>query len=285
VPQILKKFREAVLEAAVSGRLTEEWRENNQIPHAWATTDIQSVSRVGTGSTPLRSHSNYYSESGTPWITSAATSQRIVTAAEEYVTDAAIKAHRLTLYPVGTLLVAMYGEGKTRGQVTELGIDATINQACAAVVVDESIAVKGFIKLALQANYFEMRALAEGGNQPNLNLSKIKEFPLSLPSIPEQNEAVRRVDALFEVAAALQRRYGETVAQVENLTPSVLAKAFRGELVPQDPNDEPAGAMLERIRGSSTGNILSASSGKCREKISKQRAKIESEKRLRTMSG
>ena len=248
VPQILRKFREAVLQAAVSGRLTEEWRKDNQIAYAWVVTEIQSVSRVGTGSTPLRSHSNYYSESGTPWITSAATSQRIVMAAEKYVTDAAIKAHRLTLYPVGTLLVAMYGEGKTRGQVTELGIDATINQACAAVVVDESIAVRGFVKLALQANYVEMRALAEGGNQPNLNLSKIKEFPLSLPSIPEQNEVVRRVDALFEVADSLQRRHGETIAQGEKLTPSVLAKAFRGELVPQDPNDEPAGEMLERIK-------------------------------------
>jgi len=145
-------------------------------------------------------------------------------------------------------LVAMYGEGKTRGQVTELAIEATINQACAAVVVDETKARKGFLKLALQANYLKMRELAEGGNQPNLNLSKIKAFPLPLPSLAEQEEVVRRVETLFAFAERLQRRYEATSAQVEQLTPSVLAKAFRGELVPQDPNDEPAEALLERIR-------------------------------------
>ncbi len=141
----------------------------------------------------------------------------------------------------------MYGEGKTRGQVTELGIPATINQACAAVVVDESKASRAYVKLALQANYFEMRELAEGGNQPNLNLSKVKEFPLSLPDLVEQTEIVRRVGTLFAFADRLEARYAAAHAQVDKLTPSLLAKAFRGELVPQDPNDEPASVLLERI--------------------------------------
>jgi type I restriction enzyme S subunit len=250
VPQILKRFREAVLEAAVSGRLTEEWRNANEIRDERVATDIQSISRVGTGSTPLRSHSHFYSANGTAWITSAATSQPLVSHAEEFVTEAAIKAHRLKVFPAGTLLVAMYGEGKTRGQVTELAIEATINQACAAIVVDESKATKGFIKLVLKANYMQMRALAEGGNQPNLNLSKIKAFPLQLPPVEEQREVVRCVAELFCLADKLNRRYGDTVSRIENLTPSVLAKAFRGELVPQDPNDEPAGEMLKRVRKS-----------------------------------
>jgi type I restriction enzyme, S subunit len=247
VPRILKKFREAVLEAAVSGRLTEEWREVNGILIEPISTDIQSIARVGTGSTPLRSHSDFYSATGTPWITSAATSQEVVSQSMEFVTDAAIKAHHLKVFPIGTLLVAMYGEGKTRGQVAELGIEATINQACAAIVVDESKATKGFIKLILQANYTKMRALAEGGNQPNLNLSKIKAFPLQLPTIDEQREVARRVDKLFGIADILNCRYGVSAARVGKLTPSVLAKAFRGELVPQDSNDEPAGELLERL--------------------------------------
>jgi type I restriction enzyme S subunit len=168
-------------------------------------------------------------------------------AAEEFVTDAAIAAHHLRVYPVGTLLVAMYGEGKTRGQVTELGIAATINQACAAIVVDEDRAQNAFVKLALQANYMEMRDLAEGGNQPNLNLSKIKEFPLRLPSIDEQAEIVNRVGSLFAYADRVLARYSAARDQIERVTPALLAKAFRGELVPQDPHDEPASVLLERI--------------------------------------
>jgi type I restriction enzyme S subunit len=81
-----------------------------------------------------------------------------------------------------------------------------------------------------------------------VNLSKIKEFPLSLPDITEQTEIVRRVEALFACADRLEARYTTARAQVEKLPPATLAKAFRGELVPQDPNDEPASVLLERIK-------------------------------------
>lgn len=247
VPIILKRFRQSVLAAATSGKLTEDWRTEHTVDD-WQQVDVQTVAQVGTGSTPLRSNPAYFASAGIPWITSAATSQSLVTTANEFVTPEGIVAHRLKTYPVGTLLVAMYGEGKTRGQVTELGIPATINQACAAVVVDEAKANRAYVKLALQANYFEMRELAEGGNQPNLNLSKIKEFPLSLPGLTEQTEIVRRVELLFAYADCLEARYATARTQVGKLTPATLAKAFRGELVPQNPNDEPAGALLERIR-------------------------------------
>jgi len=246
LPALLKRFRQSILAAATSGRLTEDWRYPKNADE-WRNTDIQSVAKVGTGSTPLRSTANFYAESGTPWVTSAATSQEVVRDAEQFVTNDAIVAHRLKTYPVGTLLVAMYGEGKTRGQVTELGIPATINQACAAVVVDETLALKAFVKFALQANYLAMRELAEGGNQPNLNLSKIKEFPLALPPLPEQAEIVHRVELLFAFADRLEARLAAARKQVGQLTPALLAKAFRGELVAQDPADEPAAELLKRL--------------------------------------
>jgi type I restriction enzyme, S subunit len=81
----------------------------------WATIDVQSLTTVGTGSTPLRANSNFYSQSGTPWVTSAATANLFISGAQEFVTQEAITAHRLKLYPIGTLIVATYGEGKTRG--------------------------------------------------------------------------------------------------------------------------------------------------------------------------
>ena len=246
IPVLLKRFRQSVLAAATSGRLTEDWRAVNVMP-PWRASDIQSVAQVATGSTPLRSNSTFYAETGTPWITSAATSQPVVIAAEQFVTDEAVAAHRLKVFPVGTLLVAMYGEGKTRGQVTELGLPATINQACAAVVVDEHMALRGYVKLVLQANYMQMRELAEGGNQPNLNLSKVKEFPLLLPPLAEQHEIVRCVETLFAFADRVEARCAAARKQAGQLTPALLAKAFRGELVPQDPADEPAAELLKRL--------------------------------------
>lgn len=175
-----------------------------------------------------------------------------MTEAKEFVTQAAISAHRLKIYPIGTILIAMYGEGKTRGQVTELGIPSAINQACAAIQVDESLILRKFVKLALQANYLQMRVLAEGGNQPNLNLSKVKEFTLPLPQFEEQTEIVRRVETLFAFADRLESRLQAARTAADRLTPALLAKAFRGELVPQDPSDEPAAELLRRLRESRT---------------------------------
>lgn len=214
----------------------------------WQTVTIDNVAEIGTGSTPLRSRSDFYAADGVPWVTSAATGQSLVTSATEFVTPAAIRAHRLKIYPKGTLLVAMYGEGKTRGQVTELGIDATINQACAAIRVNEERATPEFVRLVLEAAYERMRKLAEGGNQPNLNLSKIKTFEIALPPLEEQRQIVLRTRDLMGALESLQRRCVSIRRQADELTPAVLAKAFRGQLVPQNPAEEVAKEMLERIR-------------------------------------
>lgn len=250
VPAILKRFRQAVLSTALDGALSAEWRAAQSRDQSdWRQTTIDEVADVGTGSTPLRSNPAFFDQAGTPWVTSAATGSDYIDAAAESVTPAAIAAHRLKIYPPRTLLVAMYGEGKTRGQVSELRIHATINQACAAVRVDESKALTSYIKLALRAQYEQMRALAEGGNQPNLNLSKVKGIELRLPPKTEQVEIVRRVESLFALADAIEAKWQAAHAQVERLTPALLAKAYRGELVPQDPSDEPASALLARLRG------------------------------------
>jgi len=96
-----------------------------------------------------------------------------------------------------------------------------------------------------------------------LSISKIAKLPIRVPSAQEQTEIVRRVDDLLSLADSLERQLDEALARVENLTPSVLAKAFRGELVPQYPNDEPAGKMLERIRkGNGSAAVVAKTSGK-----------------------
>ena len=248
IPVLLKRFRQAVLERALSGHLTMAWRETAAAEiDAWKSVTLGDIADVGTGSTPLRSNASYFANSGMPWVTSAATGSPYVTGTKEYVTPVAISSHRLKVYAPGTLLVAMYGEGKTRGQVTELRIHATINQACAAVKVDESRANIAFVKLVLWSQYEQTRALAEGGNQPNLNLSKVKGIPIQLPPLREQAEIVRRIEALFKLVAYIGDGYTAAFAQVQRLPSLVLAKAFRGELVPQDPCDEPASNLLARI--------------------------------------
>ena len=107
-----------------------------------------------------------------------------------------------------------------------------------------------YIACYLQSEYSQLffREKSHGGTMDVLNLGLLRELPVLLPPVPEQNEIVRRVEALFALADKLEARYTTARAKVDKLTPALLAKAFRGELVPQDPNDEPAEQLLARIR-------------------------------------
>lgn len=89
---------------------------------------------------------------------------------------------------------------------------------------------------------------AYGAGKPGLNLDNLRELIIALPPLAEQKEIIRLVEALFKIADRIEQRYQKPRTYVDQLTQSILAKAFRGELVPQDPNDEHASVLLERIR-------------------------------------
>ncbi len=105
------------------------------------------------------------------------------------------------------------------------------------------------IEQLASGNQFSMR---------NLSQANLKAIAVRLPPSDERAEIVRRVEALFAYADRLEARYTVTSAKVEGLTPALLAKAFRGELVPQDPNDEPAAVLLERIHAARVAAIETA---------------------------
>ena len=257
IPKILKRFRQSVLAAAVSGRLTEEWRDQNSVSITdWDALTVGDVATVATGKTPSRKEPKYWKDGDMPWLTSASTGAIYTESAEQFVTKRAVDECSLKVFPPGTLLLAMYGEGKTRGQVTELRLSATCNQACAAVTADEQKILRSYLKLRLLENYEETRKAAAGGAQPNLNLNKVRVISISVPDEKEQTEIVRRVDQLFAHADRIEQQVNNALARVNNLTPSILAKAFRGELTEQWRKENPelisgensAEALLERIK-------------------------------------
>ena len=264
---MLKRFRQAVLDAACSGRLTKGWRGAPQfgeedLPATWRHTTVGELVKVATGATPLRRNSAYYDEGTIPWVTSGAVNQGIVTRADEYVTDLAIRETNAKVFPPGTLLLAMYGEGATRGKVAELGISAATNQALAAILFDEiSAPLRPFLKIALQSQYAQHREAAAGGVQPNLSLGAVRAIPVKIPPSSEQQEIVRRVDALFGLAKAVEKQLAVATARANMLTQSILGKALCGELVPteaelarQEGRDyEPASVLLARMRRESVG--------------------------------
>lgn len=267
--QLLKRTRDAILAAAVNGRLVPqdpadtpaakllaeldveqvESDTSPEIPAGWAAVRVAAIAKVGSGTTPKRDRADYWTAGQVPWVASGAVNAGTIREATEFVTETALRETSLRLWPAGTLLVAMYGEGQTRGRCAELAIEATCNQACAAIaLLPELAGYKQTLRLHFDANYAANRRLAAGGVQPNLSGALIKEMVVALPPPEEASRIVaeverqmsfieeceRSVDAGLEVSAALRR--------------SVLRSAFEGRLVPQDPTDEPASVLLERIR-------------------------------------
>jgi type I restriction enzyme, S subunit len=249
IPIILKRYRQSVLAAAVSGKLTEDWREKNGISKNWAKKRIDALFKVRTGLTPLRSIESYYKNGTISWAKTGEVRNCNIYEVEEKITQRAVDETGIKIFPINTILIAMYGEGKTRGSVGRLKIQAATNQACAALINEEiDYIINQFVFLFLLSQYEEMRIAAVGGVRPNLNLDKIKSIVISLPILDEQKEIVRRVEQLFAFADKIEVRYTKAKAMLDKLPQSILAKAFRGELVPQDPNDEPASKLLERIK-------------------------------------
>lgn len=153
------------------------------------------VANIRNGATPRRARDDYWKGS-VPWLPTGKVNERIIEVADEYITEKALAECSLSLIPAGATLVAMIGEGHTRGRAAMLGIDACINQNFGAVVPGKSLD-PWYLFYLLEANYEALRHWSQGTNQHALSCGLLKEFPIPVPSIEKQREIVeviKRVD-------------------------------------------------------------------------------------------
>ena len=224
-----------------------------EIPANWEWVRVGEISLVGTGSTPYKVPEKKSKTDSISWVNSSLTSSLTISKTNNYITELAMKERNLKLYKKGSLVIALYGQGKTRGQVSELLIDATVNQACAVITeIDQDININPFIQKFFQKTYSEIRRLSSGGAQPNLNVQKIKDYLIPLPPLEEQKRIVLKIEELFKKVNEYDGLEKEITRLNDNfpvdLDRSILQYAIQGKLVEQDSNDEPACVLIERIK-------------------------------------
>ena len=202
------------------------------LPSGWGAIKINQVAEIFTGATPLKSNANYYENGSIPWVTSGSLNNEFVDSADSFVTDLALKETNLKLLPKHTLLVAMYGEGKTRGKCSELLIAATTNQAIAGIVLNEKYPIsRKFLKFYMFKNYADIRRQSSGGVQPNLNLSLVGNIIFPLPCLAEQTQIVAILESKLTACDQLAAELAKQLKQAELLKQAVLKAAFSGNLL------------------------------------------------------
>lgn len=289
VPAILKRFREAVLEAAVSGRLTEGWRNSHSstcdstslshengpygadpLPDSWCWVSVERLSiKVADG---VHKKPQYVND-GIPFITvrNLTAGPGIDFSETSFVTQADHEEFCRRTHPEpGDLLVSKDG---TLGVIRLIEADRpfSIFVSVALIKLNDK-RMSRYMRYALESPVVQKQMVGVGTGLQHIHLRDLRQDVVPVPPLDEQSEIVRRVDELFARADALEAKYRATVERVEKLTPSVLAKAFRGELVAQDPKDEPASRLLERIRAQREEGGIRVTRGRA---PSKRRAPIK----------
>ena len=190
---------------------------------------LGTLTKVTSGGTPSRDNPAFW-DGDIPWIKTGELLDGDISKAEEHITKSAVENSSAKLFPPETVLIALYGQGQTRGRTGRLLISATTNQACCAVLPKPGTFEPRFIQFWLRSLYVELREKAQGGAQPNWNGAMIKDLKIALPPLAEQRQIVAELDALQAEVDALKRLQAETAAELDALLPAILDKAFKGEL-------------------------------------------------------
>lgn len=221
-----KKQIELTIEEKLQNALVPKEEQPYKIPSNWCWIRLENIAEWGSGGTPSRKRKEYYN-GNIPWIKTGELNNGYIFNSEEKITELGLKNSSAKLYPINTVIIAMYGA--TIGKVGILSIEATTNQACACAIVYKNILFKYvFHYLIYQKEAFINKS--KGGAQPNLSQEIIKKHEIPLPPIKEQQRIVNRIESLFAKIDRAKELIENTLAQFEQNKMAILHKAFIGEL-------------------------------------------------------
>jgi type I restriction enzyme S subunit len=308
IPVIIKRFRQSVLTAAVTGKLTEEWRKENPdvesgdvlLEKIKKKTTIKSKKELKFCTPFFESAWDFIrlgvlfqkgdifdGPFGSNLKTSDYTTQGVSVIRLENIGFLAFDKNKKTFISKekyeslkrhtvfeGDIIFSSFITKNVRTVVLPKLETTSIAKAdCFCMRLTSSCLDKKYLTLCMSSKPLHdyLKLQVHGATRPRINTEQLRTTPIPLPPLEEQKEIVRQVDNLFTLADKLETHYQKAKAKVDKLSQSVLAKAFRGELVPQDPNDEPAEKLLERIMKEKAK--MEAELKKTKKKKSRKKAK------------
>ncbi len=212
--------------AAFDSLFVTEEEQPYPIPENWCWTYLSCVAQWGSGGTPSRKILAYY-DGEISWIKTGELNDELIYESEEHISSEAIANSSAKLFPIHTVIIAMYGA--TIGKVGILEIEAATNQACACAVSSTAIDYKYLFYYAKSQKEAFIKK-GKGGAQPNISQEIIKTHEIPLPPLPEQHRIVNRIESLFAKLDEAKEKAQAVVDGVELRKSAILHKAFAGEL-------------------------------------------------------
>lgn len=193
------------------------------LPFNWEKISVQDFADVRLGSTPSRSNPGFW-QGDIPWVSSGEVANNIILETSERITQSGFNSSSLSIIPARSLLIAIIGQGKTRGQSALLGIDACTNQNVAALVFNEKFVVPEFVWIWAKSKYDAHRGDGRGGAQPALNGEIVRGFYFHLPPFEEQQRIVEKVENLMHLCDVLEQQIGDALNIKTALLNSLMAQ-------------------------------------------------------------
>jgi type I restriction enzyme S subunit len=275
IPDLLEQLRQSILAAAVSGRLTEDWRETStdentntpmrhqegndsediQFPEYWKTYSVGDVLTLIDGDRgPNYPKQDDYKDSGHCLFLSTKNVRKYGFLFDEvvFLTEEKHKILRNGTLERGDVIITTRG---TLGNVAVYDEKVPYNVVrinSGMLILRKKVIdlLSDFIRIYIASPYFieQLNEKRTGSAQPQIPAGILKSFTINVPPLAEQHEIVKRVEELFKIVDQIEERYSQVKKHLNTIDQSILSKAFRGKLVPQDPTDESASILLERIR-------------------------------------
>lgn len=258
--QQLAVYRQAVLKEAFEGKYTSKWRKqhtdvspmsdfnsiklnssafkdtsgdensiNLDLPISWFQIRLGEIFEVEVGATPSRKISEYWG-GNINWVSSGEVHFNEINDTKECITENGLKNSSTNLQPTGTVMLAMIGEGKTRGQAAILNKPAAHNQNTAAILVPKTPCQPKYVYYFLKANYENIRRIGSGNNQKALNKERVRALCFPFTSFEEQKVIVREIESRLSVCDQIEATIEQSLKQAEAMRQSILKQAFEGRL-------------------------------------------------------
>lgn len=265
IPKILKRFRQAVLTKAMSGKLTTDvvltqspltiGNETSNSPKGWKWHNLTELAKLESGHTPRKTVTEYWENGDIPWISLQdirAAHGKIINKTKFMPTQKGIDNSSARLLPEGTVC---FSRDISVGYTTIMGTTMSTTQHFANWICSTQLNNK-YLMFAFMAAKQHLTKSGQGTTVKTIYMPALKELRILTPPLQEQQEIVRRIEQLFAYADTIEKQVNNALTRVNNLTQSILAKAFRGELTAQWRAENPdlisgensAAALLEKIK-------------------------------------